>query len=136
MNPAREFQTERVGDTLVIVPGAAVGSLSGNDLIDQRRMLVDQIRSSAVGSVVVDFAKVEYFGSFLLDTLCVVWKEIRQRSGNMSLCHLSEVSAEILDRSRLNRLWANHDSRRAAINAVRHEAIPQPVGAGGSNGSM
>jgi anti-anti-sigma factor len=105
-------------------------------LHDQRRILVDQIRSSKVGSVVVDFAKVEYFGSFLLDTLCVVWKEIRQRSGNMSLCHLSEVPGEILERSRLDRLWAVRDSRQAAIKAVSHESVSQPAVAGGSNGSM
>ena len=55
----------------------------------------------------------------LLDTLCVIWKCIRQRSGRLLLCNLSEFAYDILKVSRLNQLWPVYNSREEALDAVR-----------------
>jgi anti-sigma B factor antagonist len=117
MSASNDFVVERVGDTIVIMPGPRMSALDNANLIESRSELVDAIRKTTTSAVIVDFSQVGYFGSLLLDTLCVVWKTLRERSGTMALCHVSDVAQEILAKSKLNSLWPIYSSRQDAIDA-------------------
>ncbi len=119
MSQVNDFQIEEVDDAIVITPGPRISSLDNNYLAERRTALVDAIRKTSESTVIVDFSRVGYFGSLLLDTLCVVWKQTRERSGTMCLCNLTEVSKEILNKSRLNSLWPVFSSRQEAIDSSR-----------------
>jgi anti-anti-sigma factor len=97
-----------------------MSALDNANLIESRSELVDAIRKTTTSAVIVDFSQVGYFGSLLLDTLCVVWKSLRERSGTMALCHVSDVAQEILAKSKLNSLWPIYSSRQDAIDAKTH----------------
>jgi anti-sigma B factor antagonist len=127
MTQTNDFSIEEVDGTIVITPGPRIGSLDNAYLAERRTALVDAIRQTSDSAVVVDFSRVGYFGSLLLDTLCVVWKQARERSGTMALCSLSDVSKEILNKSRLNSLWPVFSSRQEAIDAVRNARSARPA---------
>ena len=102
MSPPNDFLVDQVGEVIVIMPSSRINALDNVNLAERRSALIDAIRNTNANSAIVDFSQVGYFGSLLLDTLCVVWKLIRERSGTMALCNLSEVSQEILTKAKLN----------------------------------
>jgi anti-sigma B factor antagonist len=118
-NPQKFFATERAGDTLIAVPGSSVRSLAGPEFSVDRASLVEEIRDPDVCSVVVDFSNVDYFGSLLLDTLCMAWKHARECGAGMALCNVSPVGQEILRKAKLNVLWPVFPSREQAVEALR-----------------
>jgi len=118
-NPPKFFATERAGDTLIAFPGGNVRSLAGPEFSVDRAALVEEIRDPEVRAVVVDFANVEYFGSLLLDTLCMAWKHARECGAGMVLCNVSPVGQEILRKAKLNVLWPVFPSREQAVEALR-----------------
>jgi len=120
---------ESVGGALVIIPGPRISAFDNADEAGRRGALIEALRNTTASAVVVDFAHVGYFGSLLLDTLCVVWKQVRERSGRMALCNLSEVATEILAKSKLNSLWPIYASRQAAIEALTRAPTPSQVDA-------
>jgi anti-anti-sigma factor len=113
------FALERAGDVLVVVLGQSLDSLCDSELLEERAILLEEIRDPTIGTVVFDFAKVEYFDSLVLDILCQVWKRLRERDAKMALCNLSEIGQQILSTSRLDCLWHPHPSRPSAVEALR-----------------
>jgi anti-sigma B factor antagonist len=118
-NPSKFFATERAGETLIAFPGGNVRSLAGPEFSVDRAALVEEIRHPEVRAVVVDFANVEYFGSLLLDTLCMAWKHARECGAGMALCNVTPLGQEILRKAKLNVLWPVFPSRDQAIEALR-----------------
>jgi anti-sigma B factor antagonist len=130
-NPSKFFATEREADTLIASPIRGMGSLAGPEFIEDRTALIEEIRHPDVRCVVVDFSNVDYFGSLLLDTLCMAWKHARERGAGMALCNLSPAGQEILQKSKLNMLWPVYPTREQAVNGLRAAAsAPAQLGAG------
>lgn len=127
MSQTNDFLIEQVDDAIIITPGPRISALDNNYLAQRRSELVEAMRRTTIATVIIDFSRVGYFGSLLLDTLCVVWKQIRERSGTMALCNLSDVSKEIVNKSRLNSLWPIYSSRQEAIEASRRTRPARPI---------
>lgn len=117
MGPECEFTLEHVKNVLVVMPGSRVGTLAGGEIAERRRHLIEVVRHSEFRTTVVDLRNVEYLNSCLLDTLCVVWGCLRERSAKMVLCNLSDVAQDVFNVSRLNRLWPVYSSREEALDA-------------------
>jgi anti-anti-sigma factor len=117
MSPSNDFVVEEVQGAIVITLIPQVGALESANFAQRRGALLDAIRNTTASAVIIDFAHTGYFGSLLLDTLGALWKHVRERSGTMALCNLSEVSKEILTTSKLDSIWPIYSSRRAAIEA-------------------
>lgn len=110
------FAVERTNGLLVVVLGPRLSSFSG--LLQERTGLIDEIRNATDSAVVIDFDKVEYFDSLLLDTLCRAWRHLRERGGKMVLCNLRGVPEEIIRKCRLDTLWPIYSSRQSAVEAL------------------
>jgi anti-sigma B factor antagonist len=115
----RLFATEVVDDTLFVVPSQNAGTLSNVDLAKERSAFLQEIRASTVKGVVFDLAALEVFGSQMLATLCLAWKQARERGLGMVLCNLSETAVQVLERSKLNSLWPIYASRQLAVGSLR-----------------
>jgi anti-anti-sigma factor len=118
MDSQAYFAMEYATDVLIVVLGQRLGSLGGSELQKERAVLIEEIGRPAIRAVVFDFEAVEYFDSLLLDTLCEVWKHLRERGAELSLCNLSEIGREIFGKSRLDTLWHLHSSRQNALKAI------------------
>jgi anti-anti-sigma regulatory factor len=90
-----------------------------SESLEERAILLEEIRDPALRAVVFDFAQVEYFNSLVPDILCQVWNRVRKRDAKMAVCNLLEVGHEILSTSRLDSLWPPHASRPCAVEALR-----------------
>jgi anti-sigma B factor antagonist len=124
-NPSRCFPSETVDDILFIAPKEKVARLNGLDLANERTALSELLRTSQVRGVVFDLASLEAFGSQMIGTLFLAWKEARERGAKMVLCHLSEVARQVLERSKLHALWPVCTSREEAF-----DLFPPPVTVG------
>jgi anti-sigma B factor antagonist len=118
-SPTKFIATERTGDTLIALLCRGGSSLVGPGFADDRSALIEQIHGPDVRSVVFDFANADYFGSLVLDTLCMAWKHARECGAGMALCNVSPFGLEILRKAKLNMLWPVFPSREQAVAAVR-----------------
>jgi anti-sigma B factor antagonist len=119
------FSTQVVDRILVIVPSQKVTALTGVELAQERFAFIDNIRNSDVRGVVFDLAALEAFGSLMLGTLCLSWKQARDQGAPMALCNASPVARQVLERSRLSSLWPIYPSRNSALEALRSGETPK-----------
>ena len=112
------FQLQWHGNTVVIVPAAAVESLNW-ELIEQAAQIVMQpIREQEVPMVVFDLSDVSYFGSVFLSLLLRCHKFVKSRGGELVLCGASSMAVELLRITALDTIWAIYDSRDEALEAM------------------
>jgi anti-sigma B factor antagonist len=118
-SPTKFIATEHAGDTLIALLCRGGSSLVGPEFADDRSALIEQIHSPGVRSVVFDLANAEYFGSLVLDALCMAWKHARECGAGMALCNVSPFGLEILRKAKLNMLWPVFPSRELAVGALQ-----------------
>ena len=119
MTASKFFRIERDGDTLVVVTLREITSLADENLQAELDSLQQQLESSGVTNLVIDFSKVDYLESNMLNTLVTLWKRVRMNHGKMVLCNISDVAREILEITKFDKLWPMLPSRDAAMEAVK-----------------
>jgi anti-sigma B factor antagonist len=125
--PSEFIAIERREETLVAVLCQGGSSLVGPQFEADRAVLLERIHYPDVRGVVFDLANADYFGSLLLDTLCLAWKHARECGAGMALCNVSSFGQEILRKAKLNMLWPTYPSRDEAVESLRR-ASGQPAG--------
>jgi anti-sigma B factor antagonist len=119
---SKYFATEISNETLFVMPTQKVVTLTGADLAKERAAFIEEIRSSDVGGIVFDLSALEAFGSLMLGTLCLTWKQARDQGAQMVLCNVSALGRQVLERSRLSSLWPIYASRGQAVESMRAAA--------------
>ena len=115
----RVFQTERHGNTLVVLPAHSVMGSDQNQSDVELRMIVQTLRDPDLVHVVVDFTALTFFGTSLLGGIAMLWKKVRDHDGRLALCNVSKQGRDVLRTTRLVQLWKIYDSRAEAIRAVQ-----------------
>jgi anti-sigma B factor antagonist len=116
---SKYFATEIVDQTLFVVPSQKVVTLTGVELSKERSAFIQEIRNSHVREAIFDLSALEAFGSLLLGTLCLAWKQTRDQGAAMALCNVSPIGRQVLERSRLSSLWPIYASRDLAVESLR-----------------
>lgn len=112
------FQLKWHGQVVVVTPAADVESMRW-DLIDQAAQVVmAPIAQQAVPMVIFDLSSVKYFGSVFLALLLRCHKLAKSRSGELVLCGVSKMAAELLRITALDTLWAMYETREEALAAL------------------
>lgn len=114
---ARIFDTERFGETLIVVPLDKVSSLADTAVLTELDRVADELDACGP-NLLVDFSRAEYFGSSMLEALLRLSKLVQARRGKMGLCSLSEASAEVLKISKFDTLWPIYMTRQQAMAAI------------------
>jgi anti-sigma B factor antagonist len=117
------FATETEGDTLVVTPGRTAGGLTAATARDEAERLDGQIHALKLAHVVMDMENAEYFGTYMLELMHCLWRQVRGAGGKLVLCHVSEIGKEILHVARLDILWPSYASRTEALKAAQR---PRP----------
>ena len=118
MPRAAIFEIEREGETIIVTPGANLSELEDMEL--NARGVVDVLSDLSIKNLVMDFQKTDYFGSTALALFVKFWKMVTDRNGCMAFCNLSEHELEILNATKLDKLWPICDSRVEAMKAVEN----------------
>jgi hypothetical protein len=96
---SKYFATHVVDQTLFVVPSRNVASLTGVELAKEHSTFIDQMRNSNVREVIFDLSALEAFGSLMLGTLCLTWKQARDQGAAMAVYNVSATGRQVLERS-------------------------------------
>lgn len=82
-------------------------------------LLLDKVATAEPPQIVFDMSRTEYIGSRFIELLVRTWRQLRERDGQMALCGLSPFCKDVIHTTRLESVWALHDSRDEAVNALQ-----------------
>jgi anti-anti-sigma factor len=112
-------QIVREGSVTVLQLGPQAKHIEEPILERLGRELADAAQTADPPRVVVDMTAVEFFGSGFIEVLFRLSKRIGQRpDGHFALCGLQPYCREVLEITKLDRLWKLHDTRAAAVAAL------------------
>jgi len=112
------FEIERVSETIVVTPLEELGELDSCPMEAGAKKILQLLEDPAVHNVVMDFHRIDYYGSSALAFFIRLWKRVRDHKGRMALCELSEHGREILKTSKLDQFWPVYPSKEEAVLAV------------------
>ena len=116
---SKTFLVEQDGQIRIICLPGSMSVLAGTEVFAEFDLLLADFHKTGTTEVVIDFARVCYFGSNLLEALLALWKQLLAAQGKMTLCNVSEIGREILNVSRFDTVWPIYASRAQALEAVR-----------------
>jgi anti-sigma B factor antagonist len=114
------FAVERKGSTLIVTALMDLRELDYLEVETGAQDILGLLQNGTIRNVVLDFHKVDYYGSTALGFFVKLWKRVRQGKGRMAFCCLSEHEREILKVTSLDRLWPICASREEALRAVQN----------------
>lgn len=115
MNP--EFTIKWDGPTLILLVTQNDESFVLDACAKLEETLAEQPLAEGLG-VVVDFGRIELFGSMMLEAIRLLWTRLSNVNGRLACCGGSKIVSEVLELSRMNRICPHYDSRAAAVAAV------------------
>lgn len=118
MSAPRTFSVRSENDTLIVMALRDVGSLGEADVKPELDALLEQLRPPGPRNVVIDFAKVSYFGTSMLRAMHAIWRHVCNVQGKMALCNVSDLGREVLQVSKFDTLWPVCSSRDEALETV------------------
>ena len=121
MNDKPFIEFENDGSTMVITPLRTIGSLEAEDVKPELDFLLERLEHLGVRQVVIDFSRVEYIGSSMLEALRRIWKKTQAAEGQMALCNAGPVVREVLAVARFDTIWKIYETRDDALAAVGAE---------------
>jgi anti-anti-sigma factor len=113
------FQIEWQDDTIIVIPVRDLNEFEFERIEAGAGPVMRFLEDDHVKNVIVDFHRVDYFGSTALSFFFKIWKRVRTKNGQMALCNMSEHEKEILRVTMLDTLWRICASREDALQAVR-----------------
>ena len=122
VKPNQVFALEIIEDTLVITVQTENSGFADAGLAVDLNAINQTLERGEVQHVLVDFSKIVYFSSTLLEALRNVWLHVKKRGGRMALCCLSPGGEEILALSRFDTIWTTHTGRTEALMALHKGA--------------
>src|SRR5260370_11850170 len=118
------FEIERVSETIVVTPLEELGEFGFRPMEAGAKKILPLLEDPTVLNVVMDFHRVDYYGSSALAFFIRLWKRVRNHKGRMALCELSEHGKEILKTSKLDQFWPVYPSKEEAVLVVEHSMPP------------
>lgn len=112
------FSVQHEGDVLILAPLRDMEALAALEIEKQAPEVEAALGLEEVKHLVIDFASAGYFSSSALSYFTRLWKKIRERSGQVAVCNVSEGEREILRLTRLDTLWAVCNTREEALEQV------------------
>ncbi len=115
------FHAEQQGSTLILSPRSNLSELELTSLETAIQDITQQLESSDLRNVVLDFANTDYYGSTALGCFIKLWKRVRSIDGNMVFCNVSIHEREVLKLTRLDSLWTIYSTRDEALQHLQAE---------------
>lgn len=113
------FTILRQGGVTVIAPEPVLAQMEPALVDGATSLLREAIQATEPPLVVIDLARLDYFGSPFLLLLIRCWKFASLRGGMMALSGVSERARELLKLTSLDVVWPIYDDRREAIASLQ-----------------
>ncbi len=118
MDNHKTFEIEVVNDIAVIRLESHLSNYQGEEFLSAVKDLSRILADVEISSVLIDFSRVQYFGSSVLEGLRLLWKELGAGNRQVFLCELSEVCEQIVRLSHFDHVWTIYPTRDKAIAAI------------------
>lgn len=116
---AQSFQQDGI---TIIEMDEAYNALEEAPIEALARLLLAEVDKIPIRPLLVlDFSKTVYMGSRVLEVLFRTWKRLKERKGRMVLCSVQPFCGEVLEITKLDRIWDILPDRKSAIEAVQAE---------------
>jgi anti-anti-sigma factor len=112
------FELSREGSVAIVVPSRNISSLAEEGVENQWNELREKLLLGGATRVVIDFGRIEYFGSTMLEWMLSLWKPLKTLDGKMAICGISNVGQEILRAARLDQIWPMYAKRDDAVREL------------------
>jgi anti-anti-sigma factor len=109
---------DRVGEMVIVTPLSDLMELAYQEIEATADPILAILSDPSMRKVVVDFHRTDYFGSTALGLFIRLWKRVSERKGRMAFCNLSANERDILQVTKLDRLWPVCESREEAVQLV------------------
>jgi anti-anti-sigma factor len=117
-----DFLIERHGEVTVLTATPSLENFDPTLVDDLAEIMLAPIHDQAYPLVVVDLARVDYFGSAFLQLLLRCWNLVTKvKGGQMVLCHVSQRARELLHLTSLDIIWPIYATRAEAMEAMLSE---------------
>lgn len=113
------FEIEEHNDTIIVVPTVDLRELDYQRIESGARDILELLNDPRIKHVILDFHKTDYYGTTALGFFVKLWKKVKMRNGRMVFCNVSDHEQEILQVTKLDRLWPICSSRNEALEAVK-----------------
>ncbi|MEW4489756.1 FHA domain-containing protein [Thalassoglobus sp. JC818] len=111
------FKTERVGDTMIVVPIGDSQTYFYQDIHTEASRVKDAINRQGTKNVVIDFSQVEAIGHIMVESL-VQFCRMGAASGKSALCGCNVSTYEMLKTTRMLQIWDHYQTRSDALQVV------------------
>jgi anti-anti-sigma factor len=119
MNAQEIISVQRSREALIFTPSRDIGAFADAQVEEEMLELLEQIGTSGVRHLVIDFEACPYFGSTMLRAMARFWRRLSEFGGRMALCNVTSEGAEVLRVTKLDTIWPICPSVREALVAVR-----------------
>ena len=126
MSSESVFHVERDGPTLIVTPRMNVSRLADEAVETELHEMQNAFQQAQVKNLVIDFGRISYFGSSMLEAMRSLGTHVRAAGGKMAVCNAAPVCREILHVARFDTLWPLLDSRAEALASVQDHQPPGP----------
>lgn len=113
-----DFTFEQHGEITVICPSPAFENMDPTLVIEAADLLIEPLQNLNNPLIVVDLAKVSFFGSSFLSLLLRCWNFTSARGGQMVLAGVRDRARELLHMTSLDMVWPIYSSRQEAFEAL------------------
>lgn len=112
------FETEQVGDALVVTPTGDGSAFRYQDLHLETNAIRSHLLKGGCRHVIVDLNRMEYFGSEFIGALVSMLREVKTRGGKACFCSATPQMLQVLQNMSLFKLWPHLESRDDALAHV------------------
>ena len=114
----RVFDTEKIGNTLIVIPHGDGLGFRYADVQIEANQIRRTIAEPGVKHLVIDLSELDYFGSEVIGVFITMAREATNRGGKAAMCNASEKMRQVLESMKLFKLWPHCDSRNEALEIV------------------
>jgi len=98
--------------TLIVIRGEV-----GTETVNQFKEKMDQVVNDGKKKLIVDLQEVNYLNSMGLGVFAATLKKLKKSNGDLKLINLSPTVQELLERSRLDKVFDVFESEEEAVKS-------------------
>ncbi|MGH7200425.1 MAG: STAS domain-containing protein [Planctomycetaceae bacterium] len=115
----RVFETQRVGDTLVLSPRGDSLGVEERELRNEIDALHQLIQKPDVVHLVVDVGSAAYFSSLVIGAVMALCQRVHEAGGRAVWCNASPGMYDVLQIMKLDTVMPYYRTREEALAAIR-----------------
>lgn len=125
------FEFEEVGNVLIVVPTGSLMEFRDADIRNAYNDTYRMLDADGVQHLLIDFQRLDYFGSTFVGMLIRLAKKARSGGGEAVLCHLSDNMKQmmktlmLLENTQTDFFWVPFDDRTAALKSLTENESQQ-----------